>query len=114
MMKLSCKSIESKMCPNRESIPKCIASPTTLESSNDFLRQIETLDSSGLATSLIQVLESTRAIPHDSKGMIDTVTHDRILTEFLQRITDLVNRRMETGEFGLNMENKNDSNIHNR
>jgi hypothetical protein len=86
---------------------------SALESPNDFLKQIEPLDPSGLAASLIGILESTETSLYNSKGMTDLITHEGILTEFLQGITHLVNREMQTGKYRLDVEEEDVTNSNN-
>jgi hypothetical protein len=89
-------------------IPKRLVDPFNRLSSDDFLRQIEVLDSSHLTTSLIEILELTETILQNNKGMmdIDIVTHECILTEFLKRMTALVSGETKTSDYGLTMEDK--------
>ena len=89
---------------NLEPTPKRIVKPLERSSSNDFLRQIEVLDSSHLTSSLIKILESTNTILYNSKEMIDIVTYECILTEFLQRNTDLINTKLKWIKYRLQME----------
>ena len=106
-MELDCGSTE--VCSDNTSSTKCDESIPIPKSPNDFLEQIEILDSSGLTTSLIEILESIGRTLFHNREIIDIVTHDRILIEFLQRTIDLVNRRMITGNYCLKMVNVDDS-----
>lgn len=112
-MELDYRSIGSEVYSDNASTTKCDESVPIPESPNDYLEQIEVFDSSGLTTSLIEILESTESTFLNKKGTIDIVTHDGILTEFLQRITDLINRQMKRGAYYLKMENEDDSSRNN-
>jgi hypothetical protein len=74
-MKMCHNSMELEVSSKR----KCIATPYSFEPSNDFLKQIEVLDSSRLTTSLLEILGSIEIVLRNSKGMIDIIFLRRYL-----------------------------------
>lgn len=95
-MELEHESTEVQVCPARESPPES-------GSTTDFLQQIEVLDSSGLATFIIDTLQSIETRFQKSKQKIDIVTYECIATEFLQICTNIFNRNAENFQFRLEM-----------
>jgi hypothetical protein len=100
--------IASSIVPlQRKSAQNCIRTSTS-ETPNDFLRQIESVDSSGLAKFSIETLELIERRLRSSKGKIDIITFEGVATEFLKRAIDLYNRYTEKPR--LEMGNEDDSN----
>jgi RNase H-fold protein (predicted Holliday junction resolvase) len=102
------EAIESKVRPEYKSTLDHDKSTIMYGSSNDFLQQMESLDPSGLTTLVIETLQSIEISLQNSNGKIDIVTFECILTEFLQRNTDLINRYMENVQYRLEMEKRDD------
>jgi hypothetical protein len=86
--------------------PKYTIRPFERLSTSYFLYQVEEVDPSGLVTSLIGILESTKAALHSNKGILDILTRECILTEFMKRTADLINGQMETCNYRLTMEER--------